>query len=398
VNNRLIKDGVQLDDKLYICARRYNKRMKFLVPSSALFRQISMLSGVLNASNTLPILENFLFEIKDSELTISASDLETTMITRMGVESKEDGSIAVPAKILLDTLKSLKDQPLSFDIDLKTFAIEISSDHGKYKLSGLNGEEFPKAPNIDEGASAMLDGEVLSSAINKTLFAAGSDDLRPVMSGLFFEMYPDSLRFVATDAHRLVRYSRNDKGADQSANFIVPKKPLNLLKGIVGSAGEVKLEYNENNACFSFDQITLMCRLIEGKYPNYEAVIPKENPNKLTIDRLDLLQSIKRVAIFANKTTHQVRLKINGSELTISAEDLDFANEANERLSCSYDGEDMEIGFNARFLMDMLGNADSEQVVFEMSAPNRAGIILPVNDDNDGEELLMLVMPVMLNS
>lgn len=372
--------------------------MKFLVPSSALLRQIQILSGVLNASNTLPILENFLFEIEDGQLTISASDLETTMTTRMAIESKENGTVAVPAKILLDTLKSLKDQPLSFDIDLKTFSIEISSDHGKYKLAGQNGDEFPKAPAIEGGSSVNLDGDVLANAINKTLFAAGTDDLRPVMSGLFFEMYPDSLRFVATDAHRLVRYSRNDKGSEQSASFIVPRKPLNLLKGIVAGAGDVILEFNESNACFNFDQITLMCRLIEGKYPNYEAVIPKENPNKLTIDRQDLLASIKRVSIFANKTTHQVRLKMTGSELTISAEDLDFANEANERLNCSYQGEDMEIGFNSKFIVDMLSNANSEEVVFEMSAPNRAGIILPAEQENEGEELLMLVMPVMLNS
>lgn len=372
--------------------------MKFLVPSSALLRQIQILSGVLNASNTLPILENFLFEIEDGHLTISASDLETTMTTKMGIESKENGTIAVPAKILLDTLKSLKDQPLSFDIDLKTFSIEISSDHGKYKLAGQDGGDFPKAPSIEGSASVNLDGDVLATAISKSLFAAGTDDLRPVMSGLYFELYPESLRFVATDAHRLVRYSRSDKGAEQSASFIVPRKPLNLLKGIVAGAGDVVLEYSDSNACFTFDEITLMCRLIEGKYPNYEAVIPKENPNKLTIDRMDLLQSIKRVAIFANKTTHQVRMKINGSELTISAEDLDFANEANERLSCSYEGEDMEIGFNARFLIDMLSNAETEQVVFEMSAPNRAGIILPLDEDNKGEELLMLVMPVMLNS
>ncbi len=372
--------------------------MKFLVPSSALLRQIQILSGVLNASNTLPILENFLFEISDGQLTISASDLETTMTTRMAIESKQNGTIAVPAKILLDTLKSLKDQPLSFDIDLKTFSIEISSDHGKYKLAGQNGDEFPKAPAIEGGASVHLEGDVLANAINKTLFAAGTDDLRPVMSGLFFELYPESLRFVATDAHRLVRYSRNDKGSEQSANFIVPRKPLNLLKGIVAGAGDVVLEFSESNACFTFDQITLMCRLIEGKYPNYEAVIPKENPNKLTIDRLDLLQSIKRVSIFANKTTHQVRMKITGSELTISAEDLDFANEANERLNCSYAGEDMEIGFNSKFLMDMLANANSDEVIFEMSAPNRAGIILPAEQESEGEELLMLVMPVMLNS
>lgn len=372
--------------------------MKFLVPSSALLRQVQILSGVLNSSSTLPILDNFLFEIEDGQLILSASDLETTMTTRMTIDSKKNGKVAVPARMLLDTLKGLKDQPLSFDVDFKTFTIEISSDHGKYKLAGQNGDEFPKAPDLESPTSVHIDGDVLANAINKTLFAAGTDDLRPVMSGLFFEFYPESIRFVATDAHRLVRYSRTDKGSEQSANFIVPKKPLNLLKGIVAGAGDVVLEYNDSNALFTFDQVTLMCRLIEGKYPNYEAVIPKDNPNKLTIDRLDLLQSIKRVSIFANKTTHQVKMKITGSELTISAEDIDYSNEANERLTCSYSGEDMEIGFNGRFLMDMLGNANSNEVIFELSAPNRAGIILPAEQDSEGEELLMLVMPVMLNS
>jgi len=205
------------------------------------------------------------------------------------------------------------------------------------------------------------------------------------------------VRFVATDAHKLVRYGRNDAGGD-SASFIVPKKPLNLLRGAIGSSStEVKIDYTDNNAQFTFNSVTLMCRLIEGKYPNYEAVIPKENPFRLTVDRLDLLSSIKRVSIFANKTTHQVRLKMGGSELQISAEDLDFANEAQERLTCTYAGDDMEIGFNSRFIQEMLSNLDSENVNVEMSAPNRAGIITQVEPSEEAEDILMLVMPVMLN-
>jgi DNA polymerase-3 subunit beta len=372
--------------------------MKFLVPSAALLKQVQMLSGVLNSNNTLPILDNFLFEITEGELTISASDLETTMTTRMTIESKQDGKIAIPARLLADTLKSLPDQPLTFTIDEKTNAIEIASDFGKYRLAGQPGDEFPKNPEMDGASSIHIDGDVLANAINKTLFAAGNDDLRPVMNGIFFEFYSDSLRFVATDAHRLVRYSRVDQQAEQTANFIVPRKPLNLLKNTAAGSGSVSIEYTESNALFRFDQVSLTCRLIEGKYPNYEAVIPKENPNKLTIDRVDLLQSIKRVSIFANKTTHQVRLKIAGSELSISAEDLDYSNAANERLTCSYEGEDMEIGFNSRFLADMLSNVNAENVVFNLSAPNRAGIILPAEPENEGEEILMLVMPVMLNS
>lgn len=373
--------------------------MKFVVTSTALLKQLQMLSGVLNSSNTLPILDNFLFEIKENELTISASDLETAMSNKMTIQSKEEGMIAIPAKLLLDILKSLPEQPLTFSIDTKTLAVEISSDYGKYKLNGQNGEEFPKAPTMESPKSLIIQSDALSKAINKTLFATGNDDMRPVMSGVFFEIHEDSMRFVATDAHKLVRYSRNDVGGDSPASFIVPKKPLNLIKGSIGSQKtEVRIEYNENNAQFSFENVVLMCRLIEGKYPNYEAVIPKENPFKLTIDRLDLLSSTKRVSIFANKTTHQVRLRMGGSELNISAEDLDFANEAQERLTCTYVGDDMEIGFNSRFLQEMLSNLNSENVNIEMSAPNRAGIITQVESEDTAEDILMLVMPVMLNS
>ncbi len=373
--------------------------MKYIVSSSALLKQLQLLSGVLNSSNTLPILDNFLFEISKKELTISASDLETAMTTRMAIEAKDEGTIAIPAKMLLDILKVLPDQPLTFTIDPKTFGIEIASDFGKYKLTGANGDEFPKAPAMEGSRSITLPGGVLAKAINKTLFAAGNDDMRPVMSGVFFEIHEDSMRFVATDAHRLVRYTRTDLGSDQAASFIVPRKPLNLVRQALGNAAtQVQIDYNENNALFTFDHVTLMCRLIEGKYPNYEAVIPKENPNKLTVDRADMLSSIKRVSIFANKTTHQVRLKLGGSELNLSAEDLDFANEAKERLTCTYAGEDMEIGFNSKFLGDMLSNLETENIHVEMSQPNRAGILTPAEVSEDKEDLLMLVMPVMLNS
>lgn len=373
--------------------------MKFIVSSSTLLKSLQTVNGVLNSSNTLPILDNFLFEVDGDDLTISASDLETTMTTKVALDKGDKaGAVAIPARLLLDTLKTFPEQPLTFNIDDATYALEISSDYGKYKLTGFKGEEFPKTPAIDDPAKLEVAGEILSKAINKTLFATGNDELRPVMSGVFCQFSPEGLTFVATDAHKLVRYSRTDAKAESHASFIIPKKPLNLLKGLVGDADEVSLEYNDNNVAVSFGNIHLVCRLIDGKYPNYEAVIPAENPNKLSIGRTDILSSVKRVAIFANKTTHQVRLKITGSELAISAEDLDFANEANERLTCSYEGDDMEIGFNSRFLLDMLNNLDSADVVIEMSAPNRAGILLPAEKDNTDEDVLMLVMPVMLNN
>jgi DNA polymerase-3 subunit beta len=373
--------------------------MKFIVSSTSLLKQLQAISGVLNTNNSLPILDNFLFEIDKNQLKISASDLETTITTVINIESKDTGNIAVPAKLLLETLKTFADQPLTFSIDLKKFGIEIISDYGKYKLTGHNGDEFPKLPALESTSSLDIDASVLASAINKTIFAAGNDDLRPVMSGVFCQLSADNITFVATDAHKLVRYRRNDAHAKGESAFIIPKKPLTLLRNTLsGVSGNVTVQYNNTNAFFSFENTNIICRLIDGKYPNYDAVIPKNNPQKLTIDRLSFLNSIKRVSIFSNKTTHQIRLKIAGSELSISAEDLDFSNEASERLTCQYAGEDMEIGFNSKFLAEMLSNLNSENVNLEMSAPNRAGILLPSENENKQEDILMLVMPVMLNN
>jgi DNA polymerase III subunit beta len=374
--------------------------MKFIVSSSALLKHLQSIAGVLNSSNTLPILDNFLFAIKKKNLNISASDLETTITTSVELDKADkDGTIAIPAKLLLDTLKTFAEQPLHFTVDDKTFGIEIASDNGKYKLSGQNGDEFPKIPTVDSAASLDINSSIIFNAINKTLFAAGNDELRPVMSGVLFQLTSSGLTFVATDAHKLVRYTRKDAKTKKSADLILPKKPLNLLKSLLTNSDEkIKFEYNDANAFFKFANIELVCRLIDGKYPNYDAVIPKENPNQLSIDRVAFLNSIKRISIFSNKTTHQVRLKIAGSELNLSAEDLDFANEATERLTCSYTGDDIEIGFNSRFLVEMLNNLQTDNVILEMSAPNRAGILLPGESDNKDEDLLMLVMPVMLNS
>ncbi len=372
--------------------------MNFIVSSTSLLKALQAVGGVLNSSNTLPILDNFLFEIGKNSLSIAASDLESTMSTQIEVQSKDEGSVAVPAKLLLDILKTFPDHPLTFSINDK-LGIEISSDYGKYSLSGYNAEEFPKVPVLEKPSSVSLPTGTLQQAIEKTLFAAGNDDLRPVMSGVFCQMDDSNITFVATDAHKLVRYRRTDLKSDSMASFIIPRKPMNLLKGLLGNIdGDVSLEYNESNAQFKFGNFTLICRLIDGKYPNYEAVIPSDNPNRMTIGKSQFSSSLKRVSIFANKTTHQVRLKISGSQLIISAEDLDFANAAKEELTCAYEGEDIEIGFNSRFLMEMVNNVDSESLVLELSAPNRAGILLPESSEDEGEDILMLVMPVMLNS
>ena len=372
--------------------------MRFIVSTSTLLKHLQAVSGALSNSAVLPILENFLFEIKDSNLTISATDLQTSMTTSVAVESKEGGKIAVPSKILLDTLKTLPEQPISFSVDDKTFAIEISAGDGKYRLSGENGEDFPRIPVVDNASSVNLPASVLAEAINKTIFAVSNDELRPAMTGVYCQLSPQNVTFVATDAHKLVRYRRNDAKADTATSFILPKKALNLLKSSLPSEDvSVSIEYNTTSAFFKFANINLICRLIDERYPDYEAVIPQNNPNKLTLDRSLFLNCLKRVVIFANKTTHQVRLKITGSELNISSEDIDFANEAHERIGCQFDGEDMEIGFNAKFLIEMLNNLSGEEITIEMSTPNRAGLLFPsLRDEN--EDILMLVMPVMLNN
>ena len=372
--------------------------MKFIASSSQLLKQLQVLGGVINSSNTLPILDNFLFELDQNELKISASDLETTMSTSIEVESDSEGAIAISARLLLDTLKTFPNQPLTFKTEDNN-TVEISSSHGKYDMAYFDGNEFPKAVTIDSPSSTVISGNILATAISKTIFAAGNDDLRPVMSGVFFQFATDSLTFVATDAHKLVKYARTDVVANDAAEFIMPKKPLNLLKGILGgNDSDVTIEYNDANAKFTFDNVVLVCRLIDGKYPNYEAVIPKENPNKLTVERGIFLNSVKRVSIFSSKTTHQIRLKMAGTELNISAEDIDYSNKAEERLACEYQGDDMQIGFNSRFLTEMLSNLNSNEVLIEMSLPNRAGILTPIDGVEEGEFITMLVMPVMLNS
>lgn len=372
--------------------------MKFIVSSSTLLKQLTSISGVLNTSSNLPILGYYLFDISDKKLTVSGSDLESTMIAEIALEKADDDlKVCVPAKLLLDMLKTFSDQPLTFSVDAKSFGIEVASDSGKYKLAGASGDEFPRLLDMEAASKMKIDSGILYNAINKTVFATGNDELRPVMSGVYFALEKDGVTFVATDAHKLVKYHRSDCKSAKSANFIMPKKPLNLLKSLISNLStDVEIEYNETNASFVFENYRLVSRLIDGKYPNYEAVIPKENPNEMTIARDVFLNSVRRVSIFSNKTTHQVRLSIKGSELQVSAEDLDYSNEATERLNCNYNGEDIVIGFNSRFLVEMLNNLESDEVRLLMSAPNRAGLLSPTEKD-DAEDIVMLVMPVMLS-
>lgn len=371
--------------------------MKFIVNSNYLLKQLSNINGVITTNPVVPILENFLFEIDKANLTVTASDLQTSMITVLNVESKEKGSIAVPARILLDTLKNLPDQPVTFSIDESTYSIEISSDNGRYKLSGENATDFPKVPSVSQDFSANISSEVLGRAINNTIFATSSDELRPAMTGVYVNLGEKNTTFVATDGHRLVRYRRTDVKSENGNAIIIPRKALNLLKATLPTENsDVSIDFNMSNAFFKFGNIKMICRLIDERFPDFDNVIPSSSSIKMTINRVDFLGSLKRISIYANKTTHQVRLKITGSELQVSAEDLDFSNEANERLSCEHEGEDIEIGFNAKFLIEMLSNIGTEQIKLNMNASNKAGVILPAEKDKN-EDMLMLVMPVMLN-
>lgn len=374
--------------------------MKFILSSLKLLKSLQALGGVISSNNTLPILDDFLFRLSEEGLTITASDLETTMVISLKPDMAEGtGEVTIPARILLDTMKTFPEIPVTFNVNKETLAVELTAGEGRYKLSGHKSDEFPQSPALVDPNQMELAAEVLANGFEKTIFATGNDELRPVMSGVLVEMSADYLTFVATDAHKLVRYRRLDVHAEQNAAFILPKKPINQLKNLLSNKNDEKvlLQFNQTNASFTFDNVKLICRLIEGRYPNYEAVIPTTNPNKLSIDRLSLLSSIKRVAIFSSKATHQVRFKIAGQELVLSAEDLDYYNEAKERLTCSYEGDDMEIGFNSRFFQEMLVNLSNDDVRLEMSAPNRAGILYPVDNENENEDILMLIMPVMLN-
>ena len=373
--------------------------MNFIVSSTYLLKNLNSIRGVITSNPVVPILENVLFEIQNGNLLITASDLQTSVLVELQVESKEDGSVAIPAKILIETLKNLPEQPVTFSIDEQNYNIEINSDNGRYKLAGENSADFPKVPEVNDGYSSVLDSNVLNSAISNTIFSTSTDELRPAMTGVFFKLSSQSCSFVSTDGHRLVKYIRNDVIGDEvEHDMILPRKSLNLLKSILPTekSSEIKLEFNAANAFFSYENVKMVCRLIDERYPDYENVIPSDNSNIITLVKSDILSSLKRISIYANKTTNQVRLKISGSEILISAEDLDFSNEANERISCEHDGEDIEIGFNAKFLIEMLSNLNSEKISFKLSEPNKAGLIIP-EEIRDEEDITMLVMPVMLN-
>jgi DNA polymerase III subunit beta len=370
--------------------------MKFIVSSSVLLKQLQQINGVINANTVLPILEDFLFEVDKNKLTVVATDLETVMKVQLDVEAKDAGRVCIPAKILMDSLKNIPEQPLTFTID-KNFAVELTSDNGKYKVMGENPDNFPKEPVADDTTGFAIPSSALVTAINKTLFAVSNDDLRPAMTGVFMEMDKSGIQFVATDAHRLVRYKRTDVECPKTDSLIVPRKPLNLLKSALpDNEDELTISYNNNHFFVNHGTTQMSCRLIDARFPDYKVVIPADNPYKLTVNKNDFQSALRRVSIFSNKSTNQVVLNISGSELQLAAQDVDFSFEGNERMKCQYTGEDLQIAFNAKFLIEMLHASDSDEVVIELSTPTKAGIIKP-QEKEENEDLLMLVMPLMLN-
>lgn len=376
--------------------------MKFVVSSTELLGHLQAISRVISSKNTLPILDNFLFNISGNDLEITASDLESTLITRMRLDNIEgSGTVALPARLLLETLKEFSEQPLTFDINPDTLAAVINSENGRFSVVGQNGIDFPVLPVIkkEKRVAFNLPAEVLLAGIARTLFATADDELRPVMGGILVEASTSRLTFVASDAHKLVRYQRSDAKAEDDASFILPKKPASLLKNILPrESGTVSVEFDDRNAFFTLSDYKVVCRLVEGNYPNYNSVIPKNNPRKVRIDRLEFYNILRRVSVFSNQASNLVKLQFTPNQITVSAQDVDFSISAYERHSCLYEGDDMEIGFKSVFLLEILSNIASQDVVIELADPTRAGLFLPAEPANEDEDLLMLLMPMMINT
>ena len=374
--------------------------MKFTVSSSALLSLLATTGKVISNKSSLPILEHFLMELKDGQLTVTTSDLETTLIGSIAVDNVErEGVIAAPAKLMLDSLKEFPEMPLEIEVNNTTWEIKIVWNSGHLSIPGASAISYPATQSQGpESKSITLDVDVLVSGINKTIFATADDELRPVMNGVYFDFSAEKLTFVATDAHKLVKFAAEHNG-DFSSAFILPKKPANLLKNLLLKEDEpVQVEFDEKNVTFQLKNIKLVCRLIEGNYPNYNAVIPAANPNKVLVDRVEFVNGIKRVAVCSNPTTNLIRMDIADNKVNLTAQDIDFSVSANETISCSYDGQPVTIGFKSTFLVEILSNIDTPTVVIELADSTRAGVFKPVYDDKQSSESLMLLMPMMINA
>ncbi len=372
--------------------------MNFIISSSVLLKQLQSISKVISSKNTLPILDNFLFKLDSNGLTITASDLETTITTTIELDQMSgEGEISIDAKRITGFLKEFPEQPLTFNI-AEDLQIDVISSTGKFSLKGESGEDFPSIPELQGDVhNIQLNSEIVLEGINKTLFAASTDDLRPIITGVFIELTTEHINFVATNAHNLVRYRRTDIKAEENASFILPPKPAGLLKTILTKdETPVNVQFDEQNAKIEYANNTIICRLLEGNYPNYEAVIPTGNENTLTIDRLDLHTSLRRVAMFSNQANNLIQLSLSANEVVVSAQDIDFSISGRERVRCQYEGENMDIGFKSSFLIEIMDNLPTQNIEVKLGDPTKAGLFMPVDNDSENEEILMLLMPMQI--
>ncbi|MBP3482397.1 MAG: DNA polymerase III subunit beta [Alistipes sp.] len=374
--------------------------MKFTVSSSALLSLLATTGKVISNKNTLPILDYFLMELKDGNLKVTTSDLETTLAGAITVENFEsEGTIAAPAKLMLDSLKEFPEMPLSIEVNDKTWEIKINWKSGSLSIPGASPVSYPAIPSLGEDKNEIsLDVDTLVNGINKTIFATADDELRPVMNGVYINLDPEGITFVATDAHKLVKYT-TETATNIKASFILPKKPANLLKTVLLKEDDaISVSFDTKNVVFKLKSHTLVCRLIEGNYPNYNAVIPTNNSNKVLIDRIELVNGIRRVAVCSNPTTNLIRMDISDNKVNLTAQDIDFSVSANETLNCSYEGSPISIGFKSTFLVEILSNIETPTVVIELADATRAGVFKPVYDDKQSSSTLMLLMPMMINA
>ncbi|MDR1456413.1 MAG: DNA polymerase III subunit beta [Tannerella sp.] len=373
--------------------------MKFDVSSSALMLRLQSIGKVIATKNTLPVLDCFLFLLEDDKLTVTASDMETRLTTSVKVMNVQgSGLFAISAKMLLEPLKKLPEQPLTFDINDENMEVFIYFENGKYNFIGQKGDTYPQQKGLtDAHTSIALESQVLLNGIGRTLFAAADDELRPVMNGVFFDIQAESLTFVASDGHKLVRLRNDAVRSEGRASFILPKKPANLLKNLLPkSSDSVEIRFDENNAYVLTEGYEMVCRLIEGRYPNYNGVIPQDNPNRVTVERLPLLNALERVSVFSNPASSLVKLQLDGNRIVVSAQDIDFSTSAEEKIHCQYGGEELSIGFKATFLIEILNNISANEIVLALADPSRAGTVVPVENE-ENEDLLMLLMPMVLN-
>ena len=373
--------------------------MKFIVSSTGWFSHLQAISRVINSKNSLPILDCFLLELTDGTLSITASDSETTLVTSIEVvESDGDGQFAVSSKTILDALKEIPEQPLTFVVNPENFEISVQYQNGKYSLMGQNADEYPQTPRLgDNAVNVTMEAPVMLNGINRALFATADDELRPVMNGIYFDITTEDITFVASDGHKLVRNKTYKARGTEKAAFILPKKPASLLKNLLPKEqGDVQVGFDDRNAIFTLENYSMTCRLIEGRYPNYNSVIPQNNPHKATLDRAAFMSALKRVSVFSSAASSLIKLHLDYNRIQISGQDIDFSTSAEETLMCQYEGNPMSIGFKSTFLIDILNNISSQEIIMELADPSRAGVILPV-DQEDEEDLLMLLMPMMLN-